>query len=551
MFIKEITLENHLILWNLKLDFTLNSWEVAETVILWWENWAWKSTILDIIFNLLHTWLNNVSTNEKRTIKIILTDEEKQIFISEWMLTDNLLNNEIIFYYDFSIVNNWNFLKVKYSNNPNWTITSSWEFAWNQIISKPKLKSLFSPIYSEVWINYHSQPKNTTTSKTIDELLNSPKKSPINLADEITQLLIDIDVQDAQDFQNYFKENWNVTQEHLSKRMKRFTTAFSYIFETKKFKEIRTINNSKEVIFEENWKECNINQLSSWEKQIVFRWSFLLQNQNSINWNLILIDEPEISLHPDWQLKILDFYKNLFKDISWKQKSQLIVVTHSPFIINNPNRLNDKVITLSKEWWIITVDEKPKYFWFSNIQDFVLESFSLKINDFKSTKPVIVSEWKNYNYLKKAREFFWADLDIEIKEINDLNTSQLKSLFESLERINFSDNKIIIIWDIDYKKEFEKIKDKKTEFIIPMIFDKNENGIVPWWIENMFNKDNFPENFEQEFYKKLNKERNDWAPMYELNKVKFEEFVLNNSSYEMFSKFKPLIEKINSILNSN
>jgi hypothetical protein len=34
--------------------------------------------------------------------------------------------------------------------------------------------------------------------------------------------------------------------------MKRFTTAFSYIFETKKFKEIRTINNSKEVIFEEN-----------------------------------------------------------------------------------------------------------------------------------------------------------------------------------------------------------------------------------------------------------------------------------------------------------
>jgi hypothetical protein len=41
-----------------------------------------------------------------------------------------------------------------------------------------------------------------------------------------------------------------------------------------------------------------------------------LQNKNSINGNPILIDEPEISLHPNWQLKILDFYKNIFIDES-------------------------------------------------------------------------------------------------------------------------------------------------------------------------------------------------------------------------------------------
>ena len=35
------------------------------------------------------------------------------------------------------------------------------------------------------------------------------------------------------------------------------------MFENKKFKEIKTINGSKEIIFEENGKECNINQLSS------------------------------------------------------------------------------------------------------------------------------------------------------------------------------------------------------------------------------------------------------------------------------------------------
>ena len=290
MFIKEITFENHPILWNLNLDFTINNWEVAKTVILWWENWAWKSTILDIIFNILVTSPNSINSSEKRIIKIILSEDEKQVFISEWLLSENLLNNQIEIHYDFSI-DNWNFFKVKHEMIPKWSTIWKWEFTWNQIINKPKIKALFSPIYSEVWINYHSQPKNTTTSKTIDEELNAPKKSHVNLADEVTQLLIDIDVQDAQDFQNFFKENGSVTEEVLSKRMKRFTKAYENMFETKRFKEIRTINNTKDVIFEENWKESNINQLSSWEKQIVFRWSFLLQNQNSINWNLVLIEK--------------------------------------------------------------------------------------------------------------------------------------------------------------------------------------------------------------------------------------------------------------------
>jgi hypothetical protein len=41
-----------------------------------------------------------------------------------------------------------------------------------------------------------------------------------------------------------------------------------------------------------------------------------LQNKNSINGNIVLIDEPEISLHPNWQLKILDFYKKIFQNES-------------------------------------------------------------------------------------------------------------------------------------------------------------------------------------------------------------------------------------------
>lgn len=45
--------------------------------------------------------------------------------------------------------------------------------------------------------------------------------------------------------------------------MKRFNDAFASIFPNKRFKEIRNETNSKEVIFEENDKECTIDQLSS------------------------------------------------------------------------------------------------------------------------------------------------------------------------------------------------------------------------------------------------------------------------------------------------
>ena len=63
---------------------------------------------------------------------------------------------------------------------------------------------------------------------------------------------------------------------------------------------------------------------------------------------MVFLDEPEISLHPTWQKKILDYYKNIFTDDNSVQTSQIFVVTHSPFIIHNKNRKNDKVIVLSR-----------------------------------------------------------------------------------------------------------------------------------------------------------------------------------------------------------
>ncbi|GHA70431.1 hypothetical protein GCM10009007_08970 [Formosimonas limnophila] len=72
-------------------------------------------------------------------------------------------------------------------------------------------------------------------------------------------------------------------------------------------------------------ERVTIDQLSDGEKQLYARVIALmmLQPQDSI----ILIDEPEIALHPAWQQKIMSIYANI------GQNNQFIIATHSPQII--------------------------------------------------------------------------------------------------------------------------------------------------------------------------------------------------------------------------
>jgi predicted ATP-dependent endonuclease of OLD family len=90
----------------------------------------------------------------------------------------------------------------------------------------------------------------------------------------------------------------------------------------------------------EQKQEIPITSLSSGEKQLFILLSeALLQNKTS---QLFIADEPELSLHIDWQRKIL----NALLDLN--PKAQIIVATHSPEIAGNfpQNIINMKNITI-------------------------------------------------------------------------------------------------------------------------------------------------------------------------------------------------------------
>jgi len=89
-------------------------------------------------------------------------------------------------------------------------------------------------------------------------------------------------------------------------------------------------------------EEYNYEQTSSGEKQIIYTMVQLLSQieQNS----LVLIDEPEISLHPNWQMKYMDLLSTVVKNYS---SCHFIIATHSHFLLSELKISNSSIISTS------------------------------------------------------------------------------------------------------------------------------------------------------------------------------------------------------------
>ena len=95
------------------------------------------------------------------------------------------------------------------------------------------------------------------------------------------------------------------------------------------------IDTNKKIEFSENTllikkdenEALDLMSLSSGERQLIF---IFLKIVNSLTKRtLILMDEPEISLHLKWQEKLIKAILDINKD------NQIIIVTHSPAMIMN------------------------------------------------------------------------------------------------------------------------------------------------------------------------------------------------------------------------
>jgi hypothetical protein len=295
-----------------------------------------------------------------------------------------------------------------------------------------------------------------------------------------------------------------------------------------------------------------IGQLSSGEKQIVFRGGFMLKDKESSKGSIVLIDEPEISMHPTWQIEILDFYKALFVNSGQNLSSQLFVATHSPFILHNPNRTNDKVIILTKQrnGKITTLTDPEFYSWTKSKT--VKEAFRIDY-DLANTKGKLYLEGEtDEKYYKKTKEIFELNtLGFDISWIGRINENgnveftgdtalnQAKSFF--LANSDVIQSKVVLYYDSDTNKPEEIC----GNIFIKKMPSNESNTLFKIGIENLLQ---LPADFDKStFYTEKVKVDKYGAEsiIRSLNKTKLCDWICNDCSLD---KQKDILENLNPLL---
>ena len=350
MKIKKIEVQNNPFFNNFVLDLTNNSGTIFDNIILAGENGCGKTQFLNIIYDFSLLNLQGDVNNEKRIFTIILSpDEISQInSILESRLKIAAATGLLEITFDMSKPSgNWDRIEYNFQEQIPPNAPTFKQIQSVHLTPKNEVKTIFKSIYSTVEINYIPKEASTITSKEIDEEMTISQKSGSDLATEIQQLFIDIQNNDANELLNWVNSNKNAVPPNniVNPRINRFKNAFTKVFTNLNFHEIKTSGGKKKVIFKKSNNELEISDLSSGEKQIVFRGSFLLRNQQTLKGCPVLIDEPEISLHPIWQTKIFEYYRNLFVDASGTQTSQIFIATHSNYVLSSALiRPNDTTI---------------------------------------------------------------------------------------------------------------------------------------------------------------------------------------------------------------
>lgn len=179
--------------------------------------------------------------------------------------------------------------------------------------------------------------------------------------------------------------------------------------------EFDRMDKKKELYFKnETSDNIKIDELSGGEKELITK-IFPLVISN-IHDSVILIDEPESSLHPNWQNSIVKVYERIAKE----QNNQVILATHSPHIVSSVKKEQVKVLYNENGNIRIIDDFSGSYGW--KVDKVLLEIF--KVNGLRT--PAIE------NKMSELRELVHSD---------QYDSQKYKNLMQELENIlGYSDS---------------------------------------------------------------------------------------------------------------
>ena len=413
MKIAKIKWKGHPILGDLELDFTNKNKKGIpyDTIIFAGENGTGKTTVLTSISD----FLNGYSID----FEYIEYQIDNEIYRATPKTPESYDG-----YYDLLLPDKETIIEVNTGKNRNGSSTS------NSNIDKDfRNIRFYGCVFSKARADYRTEKIIGTTTKQLD-IENKDIDTEDNFT-SIKQLLVDIEGEDNAKFKEESKKReelgntpiyWSNFKSSL--KMYRFSNAFDNFFENKiKYSKIENNSTEKIILFEKYGRDISIDNLSTGEKQIVFRGAFLLRNLQKMKGGTIFIDEPELSMHPKWERKILQYYKDLFTE-DGELKSQLFIATHSEYVLKealsqNKKNENNLVIVLKDGVGQIKGDR--------------IDSLSLSL-------PVITSAEVNYHAFDIPSIDYHIELYGTLQNKSHLDT--VKKCDEFIKKSDFYDHSI-------------------------------------------------------------------------------------------------------------
>lgn len=372
MKIKNLYIENEKRLKNLNINFE-NDEKILDVVVLAGVNGTGKTTVLEVIYDYFENF-----QNDKNKINIELDLEEENYInqnnISKETYLNNLIKDSIkkektpkVIYVPAEI----NFQKVK--------------FNLLALYKKRFLNKIDSYIIADIPFYIQMRIINTANKES--------EKKLGNVRDEIIAEINGIfDILDMD------------------------TRLIGMSAETTEILPIFT-NLSGD--------KFDINELSSGEKQLFLR-TLAIKMLNPEN-SIILIDEPELSLHPKWQQRIVDVYRKIGKN------NQIIIATHSPHILGSVRKENIMLLDKDDEGKIVVRTGDELYDSYGQPTDRVLKD----IMGLQTTRNP-----KVFKLLEEVRK---------IVDRDEYNSDEFKEKYRELKGILGSKDEDIFLIDMDIK----------------------------------------------------------------------------------------------------
>ena len=385
MKIKNLHIKEFKGLRDISTNFEKND-EPLDLVVLAGSNGSGKTRILESILRYFQDHINYKQNN----IEAEIFYEEKE---------KNCISNVRDFFYGLE------YFSYHEVNNPLYE---------KHIEIKNKLDILPKVIYVPTEINF--QKMNVASTTLVQEY------KFINIVN--TNLIKDIPSYIATKMISAMLKNKN---EKVGDVQKKVFNEINEIFENLsidvKVEDISQDGRNITLFTNSSGDEFDINELSSGEKQLFLR-TLAIKMLNPEN-SIILIDEPELSLHPKWQQRIVDVYRKIGKN------NQIIIATHSPHILGSVRKENIMLLDKDDEGKIVVRTGDELYDSYGQPTDRVLKD----IMGLETTRNP-----KVFKLLEEAGE---------LVDKNEYESEEFKTKYKKLREILGNKDEDLLLMDMD------------------------------------------------------------------------------------------------------